>query len=64
MKVVSDDRKFWQTLSPLLSEKAILTKNQELAETFNTFFGFFSNTTQNLKTDSIFRRNYTRPSDF
>ena len=62
--VVSDNRKFWQTLSPLFSEKAILTKNQELAETFNTFFGFFSNTTQNLKIDSIFCRNYTRPSDF
>ena len=50
-KVVSDNRKFWQTISPLFSEKAFyketvilkdtnrtVTNNHELAETFNTFF--------------------------
>ena len=60
-KVVSDNRKFWQTISPLFSEKALrketiilkdnnrTTKNNhKLAETFSTFF---SNITQNLKID-------------
>ena len=55
-------KKFWQTISPLFSEKAFrketiilkdsnrtITNNHELAETFNTFF---SNITQNLKLDS------------
>ena len=50
-KVISDNKKFWQTISPLFSEKAFrketiilkdsnrsITKNHELAETFNTFF--------------------------
>ena len=59
--VISDNKKFWQTISPLFSEKAfrketILLKdsnrtirnNQELAETFDSFF---SNITQNLKLD-------------
>ena len=61
-KVISDNKKFWQTISPLFSEKAFrketiilkdsnrtITNNHELAETFNTFF---SNITQNLKLDS------------
>ena len=61
-KVISDNKKCWQTISPLFSEKAFrketiilnnrnrtVTNNQELAETFNTFF---SNITQNLKVDS------------
>ena len=61
-KVISDNKKFWQTISPLFSEKAFrketiilkdsnrtITNNHELAETFNTFFG---NITQNLKLDS------------
>ena len=61
-KVASDNRKFWQTISPLFSEKAFhketiilkdsnrtITNNHELAETFNTFF---SNITQSLKIDS------------
>ena len=61
-KVISDNKKFWQTISPLFSEKAFrketiilkdsnrtITNNHELAETFNTFF---SNITQNLKIDS------------
>ena len=60
-KVVSDNRKFWQTISPLFSEKALrketiilkdnnrtTTNNHKLAETFSTFF---SNITQNLKID-------------
>ena len=50
-KVFSENRKFWQTISPLFSEKAFckerillkdnyrtITNNYELAETFNTFF--------------------------
>ena len=61
-KVVSDNRKFWQTISPVFSEKAFrketiilkdsnttITNNHELAETFSTFF---SNIIQNLKIDS------------
>ena len=61
-KVISDNRKFWQTIRLLFSEKAFrketitlkdsnrtITSNHELAETFNTFF---SNTTHNLKIDS------------
>ena len=61
-KIVFDSSKFWQTISPLFSEKVfcketialkannrIITNNQELAETFNTFF---SNTSQNLRIDS------------
>ena len=60
--VVSDNRTFWQTISPLFSEKAFrketiilndnyrtITNNHELAETFNSFF---SNITQNLKINS------------
>ena len=61
-KVISDNKKFWQAISPLFSERAFrketiilkdsnrtITNNHELAETFNTFF---SNITQNLKLDS------------
>ena len=60
-KIVSDNRKFWQTIGPLFSEKTVcketlilkdnnrtITNNHELAESFNTFF---SNITQNLKID-------------
>ena len=56
------NKKFWQTLSPLFSEKTFrrktiipkdndraTTSNQKLAETINTLF---SNITQNLRTDS------------
>ena len=63
-KVVSDNRKFFQTKSPLFSEKAFrketiilkdnsrtITNNQELPETFTPFF---SNITQNLKMDNNF----------
>ena len=56
-KVISDNKEFWQKISPLFSEKAfrketIILKdsnNNELAETFNAFF---SKITQNLKLDS------------
>ena len=61
-KVISDDKKFCQTISPLFSEKAFhketiiqkdgnrtVTNNYKLAETFNTFF---RNITQILKLDS------------
>ena len=61
-KVISDKRKFWQTITLLFSEKAFckettilkdnnkeITSNHEQAEIFNTFF---SNITQNLKIDS------------
>ena len=61
-KVISDNRKVWQTVSPLFSEKAFRketillndnnrtkTNNRELAETFKPFF---INITQNLKIDS------------
>ena len=61
-KVISDNKKFWQTISPLFSEEAFrketiilkdsnrtITNNHELAETFNTFF---SNIAKNLKLDS------------
>ena len=50
-KIVTDNRKFWKTISPLFSEKAfhrecitliesnkIITNNVELVEAFNTFF--------------------------
>ena len=50
-KIVTDNRKFWKTISPPFSEKAFhrqcitlkesnktVTNNEELAETFNTFF--------------------------
>ena len=51
-KIVTDNGIFWKTISPLFSEKAFhrecitvkesnktITNNEELAETFNTFFG-------------------------
>ena len=51
--ILNDNRKFWKTVNPLFSEKAYqkesitiivkyteetITKNEELAETFNSFF--------------------------
>ena len=61
-KVISDNKKFWQTISPIFSEKAFrketiivkysnrtITNNHELAKAFNTFF---SKVTENLKLDS------------
>ena len=54
-KVVSDTRKFWQTISfkeeiPENNDRTIMN-NHKLAETFNTFF---KNITQNLEKDSNF----------
>ena len=73
-KVVSDNRKFGQTKSPLFSEKAFrketiilkdnnrtITNNHELAETFNTFF---SNITHNSQDILQFSRNYKKPQYF
>ena len=50
-KIITDNRKFWKTISSFLSEKAFhrecitlkesnktVTNNAELAETYNTFF--------------------------
>ena len=50
-KTITDNRKFWKSITPLFSEKAFhrecitlkkinktITNNVELAETFNTFF--------------------------
>ena len=60
-KILKDNRKFWKTGNPLFSEKAYqiesikiiskdteetITKNEELAETFNSFF---SSMVDNLK---------------
>ena len=60
-RVLKDNRKFWKTVNPLFSEKAYqkesitiiskdteetITKNEELAETFNSFF---SSMVDNLK---------------
>ena len=61
-KIVTDNRKFWKTVSPLFSEKAFRKKsfilkkhgkaingNKKIAETFNNFF---SNSVKNLNMDS------------
>ena len=60
-RILKDNRKFWKTVNPLFSEKAYqkesitiiskdteetITKNEELAETFNSFF---SSMVDNLK---------------
>ena len=60
-RILKDNRKFWKTINPLFSEKAYLkesittiskdtertiTKNEELAETFHSFF---SSMVDNLK---------------
>ena len=49
---MKDNRKFWKTVNPLFSEKSsskeyislinknsLITKNEDLAKTFNNFFG-------------------------
>ena len=71
-KIVTDNRKFWKTISPLFSEKAFhrecitlkesnktITNNVELAETFNTFF---SKIVPNLNIDSNLGDNITNPN--
>ena len=60
-RILKENRKFWKTVNPLFSEKAYqkksitiiskdtqetITKNEELAETFNSFF---SSIVDNLK---------------
>ena len=71
-KIVTNNRKFWKTISPLLSEKAfhrecitlkqsnkIITNNVELAETFNTSF---SKIVLNLKIGNNRGDNITNPN--
>ena len=71
-KIVTDNRKFWKTISPLFSEKAFhrecitlkernktITNNVELAETFNTFF---SKIVPNLNIDNNLGDNITNPN--
>ena len=63
--ILKENRKFWKTVNPLFSEKAhqkksitiiskdteeTTTKNEELAETFNSFF---SSIVDNLKKKRI-----------
>ena len=68
-KIVTDNRKFWKTISPLFSEKTFhreyitlkesnktITNNVELAETFNTFF---SKIVPNLNIDNNLGDNIT-----
>ena len=70
-KIVTDNRKFWKTISPLFSEKAFhrecitlkesnktITNNEELDETFNTFF---SKIVPNLNIDNNLGDNITNP---
>ena len=71
-KIVTDNRKFWKTISPLFSEKAFhrecitlkesnktITNNVELAETFNTFF---SKIVPNLNIGNNLEDNITNPN--
>ena len=71
-KIVTDNRKFWKTISPLFSEKAFhrecitlkesnktITNNVELAKTFNTFF---SKIVPNLNKDNNLGDNITNPN--
>ena len=70
-KIVTDNRKFWETTIPLFSDKAFhrecitlkesnktITNNEELAETFSTFF---SKIVPNLNIDNNLRDNITNP---
>ena len=71
-KIVTDNRKFWKTISPLFSEGTFrreciilkesnktITNNAELAETFNTFFCKME---PNLSIDSNLGDNITNPN--
>ena len=71
-KIVTDNRKFWKTVSPLFSKKAFhrecitlkesnktITNNAELAGTFKTFF---SKIVPNLNIDSNLGDNITNPN--
>ena len=70
-KIVSDNRTFWKTISPLFSEKSFcreyatlkesnqtIRNNEELAETFNTFL---SKIVPNFKIDNYLVDNITNP---
>ena len=71
-KTITDNRKFWKSITPLFSEKAFhrecitlkkinktITNNVELAETFNTFF---SKIVPNLNIDNNLGDNITNPN--
>ena len=71
-KIVTNNRKFWKTISPLFSEKAFhrecmtlkesnktITINAELAETFNTSF---TKILPNLNIDNNLGDNKTNPN--
>ena len=71
-KILTDNRKFWKTISRLFSEKAFhrecttlkesnkaITNNVELAEAFNTFF---SKIVPNLNIDNNLGDNITNPN--
>ena len=71
-EIVTDNRKFWKTISPLFSEKALhrecitlkesnktITNNEKLAETSNTFF---SKSVPNLNLDNNLGNNITNPN--
>ena len=70
-KIVTDNRKLWKTISHLFSEKAFhrdcatlrestetITNNEELAETFNTYF---SKIVPNFNIDNNLEDNITSP---
>ena len=72
-RVLKDNRKFWKTVNPVFSEKAYqkesitivskdteatATKNEELAETFNSFF---SSMVDNLKIEYDINRQANVP---
>ena len=71
-KIATNNRTFWKTVSPLFSEKEAfhrecitlkeskktITNNEELAETFNTFF---SKVVPNLNIDNNLGHNITNP---
>ena len=68
-KIATDNRKFWKTVSPLFSEEAskhitlkennkTIANNEELAETFNTFF---SKIVPNLNIGNNLGDNITNP---
>ena len=72
-RIPKGNRKFWKTVNPLFSEKAYqkesitiiskdteetITKNEELAETFNSF----SSTVDNLKTEYDINRQSNVPT--
>ena len=65
-KIVTDNRTFWKTISPLFSEKTFqrecitlkesnktITNNVELAETFNTFYSKIVNNLNIIILDTI-----------